>query len=1542
MNKNLKRIFSFFLAFLIAISTSNTGYVFAEEGNEEYQVALSNVDMATYSYDENRVVSNDVSGITLSYREGETVNLSILPSEGYKLEHIKVTNAEDQEIMDCLANTCTFTMPLGNVSVRPSLKAIELEGSINEIQKEKADETEVIEETQAVEAKDLLEDDVEVEDVIGFPPDGEDIIIPIISSSGSSRSNRSVSGSGYISVAGTSNLYADAGWDNGAQWGTRTFNYTNGLGNTYIAYCLESDKPFPSDGEYAWQQVVNNDGLAKALYYGYGGPEQSTYVDTLSLSNSAKYILTHVVAAYFYGNASWDYGLNSIGRGIALNFISWLNNADYVASAKIYLSNTSLTAINKGTYQETNQITVDGDSRNAITINLQTGVTLHNVTKGGTYTGRVTVYGGDTFFLTAPLNLAATQDTTWSSGELFGTIEYSYAPIAFVTGFGNQDIGSLVADPGNSVNFSVKWLDLGNIKIIKTSEDSIVSGLKFKVVGNGVDTTVTTGSDGSITIDNLIPSTYTISEVESPVRYVSLESKTVTVEAGKTSTVSFNNILKKFRVAVTKADAETGTSQGDGNLFGAVYGIYNNGKLIDEYTTDANGKFTTDYYACGTGWTLKEITPSEGYLLDETEHSLGAEPGSFTIEKNTISSGVNEQVIKGNLAIIKHTDDGSTQIETPEEGAVFEVYLKSSGSYDAAKPTERDTLVCDEHGYAKSIDLPYGSYIVRQTSGWAGRELMPDFEVTVDEDGKTYRYLINNQNFKSFIKIVKKDAETGEIVARADAGFRIYDPDGNLVTMTTTYPFVTEISTFYTNSAGYLITPEALPHGEGYQLVEVSAPEGYVLDGTPVIFDVVRESSSVEDGFTVIEVTKTNAPQKGTISVKKTDADTGNQAGAGFTFEIYASEDIVTGDGTVRHEEGELVDAITTDETGMALSKELYLGKYYLVETVSGEHYALDGTEHEVELVYDSEAVVVSVERTITNQKTSLEILKVDSTDEEKALKGVIFHMYSSADIDGEKARLIAEAVAGMANTQATEKEVLLSGQKTALTEKTNQNEASLAVFKSEQETVLADFKRMQAEAYNEFVDVGGYTDQEQDMFVAGQEESLSAFMDEQAIELDEYLQSLEEGLAAFAAEQGAALTAMDEEQATAREKLQEELEETLEITNLEKLGNRYMTDKNGKIDVTDLTHNTTYYIYECETIPGYNLSGEAYEFTVDEDGLINGSSLYAIKISNMANIVEISKKDITDEAELPGATLTIKDKEGNAIDTWVSTNEPHVITALPAGEYTLIEEIAPEGYSIADDIKFIVTDSLEIQKVVMHDDLIKVEVLKQDSLTHENLEDAKLVIYDENGKKVDSWTTKQEAHAMNLKAGSYTIKEAGAPEGYATAGDIEITVTSELGVQQFVMYDTPLQVEISKKDITNDEELPGATLQLLDSDGKVVEEWVSAKDARRIERLPVGKYTLKETAAPDGFEIAKDIEFEVTDTSTLQKVVMYDTPIDGTTSLSGSKAVKTGDDDIRSQWILAAFIGLAGSLISIDRVLRKKGITIKGIIFSLFKKNRA
>lgn len=626
-----------------------------------------------------------------------------------------------------------------------------------------------------------------------------------------------------------------------------------------------------------------------------------------------------------------------------------------------------------------------------------------------------------------PVNDAVTFNFAKSMPSVSGTTLVPYGDASLqdvITGVEND------ADPIRAY-FKVKTSS-GNLNLIKTSEDGNVANIEFTVKGDGYSQTVKTNSKGEFELTDLVPGKYTVTE-HTPTEYAEQKSKTVNVESGKTATVSFSNVLKKWNLTVTKTDAETKSAQGDATLAGVVYGIYNNGKLVDKYTTDKNGGFTTSYYVCGDNWTLKEIEPSEGYLLDETEYHIGAETKKYTLENNSVSIGVTEDILKGKIAIIKHTDDGSTKIETPEKGAEFQVYLKSSGSYAKAKESERDNLICDEYGFAETKDLPYGTYTVHQTKGWNGTEFIADFDVFISENNKTYKYLINNASLESYVKIVKVDSETGKQIPYAGAGFQIYDPNDKLVTMTYTYPEVTTIDTFYTNSDGYLITPETLPYSKGYSVVEMQAPYGYVLDSTPIYFDITAENTTEENGVTIVKTEKKNTPQKGTITVEKTGEIFSNVTSSGekeivyqpeysvsglsgAVFEIYADENITTPDGTVRYTKDTLVDAITTGEKGTATSKQLYLGKYRVVETVAPYGTVINPEPHTVELTYSGQnEKVTNTSTSFTNDRQKAEInltkileqnekFNIGSNDE---ILNVSFGLYADEDLKAANGSVI-------------------------------------------------------------------------------------------------------------------------------------------------------------------------------------------------------------------------------------------------------------------------------------------------------------------------------------------------------------------------------------------------------------------------------------------------------------------------------------------------------------------------------------------------------
>lgn len=804
------------------------------------------------------------------------------------------------------------------------------------------------------------------------------------------------------------------------------------------AYCIEpghtlySGNTLTEDGSTVWKNLgsAKQKAINLALLYGKPGSGKS-----LSGTEDQKWVATQLIVWEFVsGCRSTSEGykctntkfIDGICAGGANPGVKSVYNAisKSLANYSIVPSFASAIASKAETYEMKYS---DGK----YTLKLTDSNSILSDFSFKTTGGVSATVSGNKLTLTSsnPVNDAVTFNFAKSMPSVGNTTLVPYGDASLqdvITGVEND------ADPIRAY-FKVKTSS-GNLKLIKTSEDGNVANIEFTVKGDGYSKTVKTNSKGEFELTDLFPGSYTVTEITDS-KYETQKSQTVKVESGKTATVTFKNVLKKWNLTVTKTDAETKSAQGDATLAGAVYGIYNNGKLVDKYTTDKNGSFKTSYYVCGDNWTLKEIEPSEGYLLDETEYHIGAEAKKYTIENNSISMGVTEDILKGKISIIKHTDDGSTKIETPEKCAEFQVYLKSSGSYAKATESERDNLICDEYGFAETKDLPYGTYTVHQTKGWNGTEFIADFDVFISENNKTYKYLINNASLESYVKIVKVDSETGKQIPYAGAGFQIYDPNDKLVTMTYTYPEVTTIDTFYTNSDGYLITPETLPYSKGYSVVEVQAPYGYVLDSTPIYFDITAENTTEENGVTIVKTEKKNTPQKGTITVEKTGEIFSNVTSSGekeivyqpeyslnslsgAVFEIYADEDITTPDGTVRVKEDTLVDTIITGTNGKATSNEFYLGKYRVVEKTAPYGFVLNKTVNHIELTYSGQnEKVTSTSTSFTNdrQKVIIDLTKILEQNEKfnigsnDEILNVSFGLYADEDLKASNGTVIPE-----------------------------------------------------------------------------------------------------------------------------------------------------------------------------------------------------------------------------------------------------------------------------------------------------------------------------------------------------------------------------------------------------------------------------------------------------------------------------------------------------------------------------------------------------
>ena len=956
-------------------------------------------------------------------------------------------------------------------------------------------------------------------------------------------------------------------------------------------------------------------------------------------------------------------------------------------------------------------------------------------------------------------------------------------------------------------------LKKGSLQINKQSEDGQNGDRHFTVSGGGQVYNITTGADGIAVLPN-IPVfdsnnekiVYTVSENDVPVRYVVPAEQTATLSVDATTDLTFENTLKKFTAEVTKQDAECITAQGDATLAGAVYGLYRDGELVDSYTTDENGCFKTNSYPCGN-YTIQEISPSAGYLLDNTVYTLGTQPENYTLEFNSTNLTVYETPVKGNVSILKHSDEDADEVINLEAGAEFEIYLKSSGSYENTPDTARDYLITDENGYAQTKDMPYGQYTVHQTKTVNDADFVSDFDVLINENGRTYEYVLNDAPFSSYIQVEKLDAETGKAITYQGAGFQIFNSVNQPVTLGGT-------DTFYTDSNGTLMTPESLAYGD-YTLVEVQAPMGYVLDSTPIPFSVTAENSEEENAVNIIRLTKSDIAQKGRISVQKTGKVFTTVNGMGYAYEnenesvsrifyvpifeekglenavfqVIASEDIITADGTVRASAGDVVAELTTDSNGYAESDLLYLGKYEIKEISAPYGYVLNDESHSVELTYTGQEIAVrdTVQNSFKNdyQGVKIHLSKAMEHDEKydigdkKEYLSVRFGLFAAEDITAADGSVIPENGL-IAEISLNEDMTATIAEQLPFARYYVQEIATDEHYVLSGEKYLVTFQYQGQEMTTVDIDCGQFENTLKRGSVDGKKTNPNG----------EPLSGAVIGLFRADAEDFSSTSALDTK----------------------------ISDENGYFSFQNVPYGS-YIIREIQPPEGYILSEKTYPVTIAED-----KETVEITIENSPLKVAVSKEDVYGE-ELSGAQMEILDETGNIVEEWTSDGTNHIISEIPACSYRLREVAAPNGYVIATDISFAVDDR----------NVVKLE-------------------------------------------------------------NAEVSAFTEDGIPLIAMIDDTTAVKISKQSITGGDELSGAKLQVIDSDGIVVEEWTSGDEPHFIEaRLTGGaSYTLREITAPDGYEIAEDITFTVKTDGTVTEVVMKDEQIPETTATTVPKTTTT------------------------------------------------
>lgn len=1133
-------------------------------------------------------------------------------------------------------------------------------------------------------------------------------------------------------------------------------------------------------------------------------------------------------------------------------------------------------------------------------------------------------------------------------------------------------------------NYFYNELKRGDLKVTKTAEDGLVEGMKFHLYGTSlsgakVDEYAYTDENGiAMFYGVLIGEGYTLEEVNTNIRYVVPAKQTADIAWNEVTNKTFENILKKFRVDVFKVDGYLfwgdpedeesgglvpvsavpmslavdsdqmvneygwpyGVTQGDATLEGAVYGLYNNGVLVDTYTTDKNGYFLTDYYVCGDNWYLQEITPSEGYLLDDTRYYIDCSAYEYTVELNTEYVDVYEAIVRGKIAIIKHCDDGSTKIETPEEGAVFAVYLKSAGSYDNAEEKERAILFCDEFGFAETAWLPYGTYVVEQVDGWEGKEMMPAFDVNINADGETYRYLINNATFEAEIEIVKKDIETGNIIPAAGIGFKVRNTDtGEYVIQRVNYPTPVDIEVYYTDSTGKLMLPAPLPYGN-YEIIEQNTCYGYVLDSDPVAFKV--------DGSTdIVTVVKSNIAQKGTITIEKTGevfSSVRENEGiyqpvyevkglAGAVYEITAAEDIVTLDGTIRYTKGQVVATVTTDADGRATTEPLYLGKFTVKEVTAPHGMVLNTKLVNVELTYAGENVKVTTTSTSfynERQKVTIDLSKSLEKDDVfnigngDEITRVQFALYAAEDLTAEDGRTIPkdaliEIKACDTDGKISFKTDLPVGAKVYVKEYATDSHYILSDLIYE---VTFDYEGQDTDTVRKNINDGNAIENEMIRgSIVGKK-------------LDE------DGFAICGALFG--LFAESETEFT---------EETA-----------ILTCESNEIGVFHFENVPfgRWIVREIKAAPAFVLNENSYAVTVSEHEQVVEVTIENEFITGTVKTTKVDKE--YPENTLGGAIFEIfVDVDGNQefdaeIDLLVgemteTENGIYTMDNLRYNGYFLYEKVAPEGF-LKDDGYYYFEIRNDGETVVVENEAgigftnqpIKgnVTTTKVDEEYPENkLTGAKFHIYadtDKNGEfnaEIDTFVVALSETelgvylAEGVRFGGYFLYEETAPVGFVKddtyhyfeiRNDGETIVVENKAGVGFTNKPIVGELELTKTDIADGKPLAGVGFRIKDADGNTVIEGYTDENGIAKFTLRYGKYTYSEFDPLDGYVANTDeYPFEITEDGqivkasvTNEKIPVPDIP-------------QTGDNSNLGFWIGLGAIALGGLIATAVIAIKRK-----------------
>lgn len=1465
------------------------------------------------------------------------------------------------------------------------------------------------------------------------------------------------------------------------------------------AYCIQPAKPGPGSGTYTITKLADNQTLAKVCYYGTDAAGAESYFANKHSDFSAgkRFILVHMAAAYAYGSSDAFYGTNATGQELAMDIYNYCVKKPEIPDVSMSFSDANVKAYVEGNTQRTKEITFHAAGQQSVTISLPSRVRFHNVSTGSTSTpgAKVTVKGGTKFYLSAPLTQAEDTAEVFAT-TMAGGLKKDYSAYKLTTNSSTQDLAFIFGEgveTTNKVSLNVTWTKQAEVSIVKNDKDTgnhlagaIYGVYRDKECSELITQMPETDKKGAskVIIEKTQDVVY-VKEIQPPANYQADPTVyPVDINIGKTSTKNVLNERTYAKIHLIKEDAQTGANpQGDATLEGAVYGLYARedivhpdgttgivhkaGDLVSTLKVDQKGDAVVKDLYLGK-YFVKEIQAPEGYLLDETEHDVECayEGGTVPTIERTVKS--TELVMKQPFQIIKAANNGQTDADLLK-GAGFSAYLKSSlekkedGSYDFshAEPViltadGKTEMFTDEKGYACSIPLPYGTYIVRETTTPHDYKPVEDFEITIRENNpdkpQVWKVLLDKE-FSAKLKIIKKDDETKKPVLVAGTEFKIYDLDHKkYVEQVTTYPTVTVHKSFFTDSQGYLILPKNLEIGH-YRIEEVTAPDGYVVNKNYVEITVDSDTAYEVDGVSgdvIIEVSYENQPVKGNLVVyKKGEMLSGfekdfiykEQYLSGAEFEVRAAEDICTpdyqkdadGNRIVLYAKDTLVTTITTGESGKAVAKDLPLGRYYVVETKAPEGFVLNPEPVKVALTYqDQDTPIVEAEAIVGNdrQKVAISVEKQDA-ENGQVLSGAVFGIYNKKDIQANgkvlvKADTLLQKMTSDENGMATctldlpfgeyyvkelkapegfvsSDEVLefvaeYQGQETKIVslQAVKKNEPTTAEFTKSDLTTGVELEGARLKVMDKDGNVIDEWTSEKDKphvikrLVVGETYTLHeefapygylkatdvtfTVKDTAEVQKVEMKDEVPKGLLIInkKGEFLEKITLLDNVKGTVEhffEYITGNLSEvTFEVYAAEdikaadgvsadhykkdELVGTITTDEKGIAKMEDLPVGK-YYVKEVKTAHGFVLDGEprfvdlTYRdqdtpvVTFDEEWQNNRQKIK----------VTVLKKEKETERMLEGAIFGLFTKEdikgrdgkvlmeaGTLIEQKTTDENGQILfkADLPVdGTYIVKEIYAPDGFVTSNEEKEFTfeygkPEEAEVSyEFVFENEPTTVELTKTDLTTGKELPGAHLKVTDEDGNVIDEWVSTEKAHVIKeLTVGkSYTMTETKPADGYVTAESITFTVENTAEIQKQEMKDDVTKVLISKQDIAG-KELPGAKLTILDEDGKVVESWKSTEEAHYIEMLPIGKYTLREETAPEGYLVAKDVEFEVKDTAEVQKVVMVDEEKPRESTPEGGKpskdAPKTGDNTNLLLWLIVLGMSLSGVVV-LGRKIKKK-----------------